>query len=188
MSFNGGNHNNGFPGYNYGGSNTVQMAWNSGVGCVAKVTVTLTYGSSGPTVDAGGPYSVNEGQGVTLNGTFSGNGVSLAWDFDSDGQYDDATGATPTYTAGNGPSTITVGVRATDNNNNTATDTATVTINNAAPSISNPGNQSHAEGTAISLQISASDPGGDALTFSASGLPPGLQQEHNNDGPGGRPS
>jgi subtilisin-like proprotein convertase family protein len=43
-----------------------------------------------------------------------------------------------------------------------------------APTINNPGNQSHAEGDTISLTVSASDPDGDTLTFSASGLPTGL--------------
>ena len=45
---------------------------------------------------------------------------------------------------------------------------------NQAPSITNPGNQSNAVGSAISQQISATDPDGDSLTFSATGLPAGL--------------
>ncbi|NUR57200.1 MAG: hypothetical protein HOV87_00585 [Catenulispora sp.] len=47
----------------------------------------------------------------------------------------------------------------------TPTETVTVT---------NPGNQSTATGGAVSLQISATDSAGKALTFSASGLPTGL--------------
>ncbi|GAA0593493.1 M4 family metallopeptidase [Streptomyces crystallinus] len=43
-----------------------------------------------------------------------------------------------------------------------------------SPSVTNPGNQSGAVGTAVSLQIRATDPGGKALTYSASGLPAGL--------------
>ncbi|MFB8207462.1 M4 family metallopeptidase [Streptomyces sp. NPDC056010] len=43
-----------------------------------------------------------------------------------------------------------------------------------SPSVTNPGNQTTAVGTAVSLQIQASDPGGSALTYSASGLPAGL--------------
>ena len=42
------------------------------------------------------------------------------------------------------------------------------------PSLVNPGNQAGDAGTATSLSLSASDPNGDALTYSASGLPPGL--------------
>jgi YVTN family beta-propeller protein len=42
------------------------------------------------------------------------------------------------------------------------------------PVVTAPGNQSTATGTAVSLQVQASDPNGDTLTYSASGLPPGL--------------
>jgi len=45
---------------------------------------------------------------------------------------------------------------------------------NAAPTIVNPGSQSGIVGKAVSLQISASDADGDALTYSATGLPAGL--------------
>jgi serine protease len=41
-------------------------------------------------------------------------------------------------------------------------------------SVTNPGNQTSTVGTAVSLQISASDSGGAALTYSATGLPAGL--------------
>jgi hypothetical protein len=42
------------------------------------------------------------------------------------------------------------------------------------PVLANPGPQANDEGTAISLQLSATDPDGDAITYSASGLPPDL--------------
>ncbi len=45
---------------------------------------------------------------------------------------------------------------------------------NAPPTVINPGAQSSAEGDAVSLRIAASDADGDALSYSASGLPPGL--------------
>jgi Zn-dependent metalloprotease len=43
-----------------------------------------------------------------------------------------------------------------------------------APSVTNPGSQTSTVGTAASLQISASDPNGQTLTYSATGLPAGL--------------
>jgi hypothetical protein len=52
--------------------------------------------------------------------------------------------------------------------------TWTVTKTNRTPTVTNPGNQSSAEGAAVTLQISASDPDGDTLTYSATGLPTGL--------------
>ncbi|MER5888016.1 M4 family metallopeptidase [Streptomyces sp. NPDC001941] len=42
------------------------------------------------------------------------------------------------------------------------------------PSVTNPGNQSTAVGTAVSLRVQASDPAGKTLTYSATGLPAGL--------------
>ena len=47
-------------------------------------------------------------------------------------------------------------------------------FSNAPPSLSNPGNQSSTAGQPTSLQLSGSDPDGQPLTYSASGLPPGL--------------
>ena len=45
---------------------------------------------------------------------------------------------------------------------------------NHPPAITNPGDQSSAEGTAVSLPIAVQDGDGDALTYGATGLPPGL--------------
>jgi hypothetical protein len=44
----------------------------------------------------------------------------------------------------------------------------------AVPSVTNPGTQTNARLAVISVQIVASDPDGQALTYSATGLPPGL--------------
>jgi YVTN family beta-propeller protein len=42
------------------------------------------------------------------------------------------------------------------------------------PSLGNPGNQTGQFGTPVALQLSATDPNGDTLSYGASGLPPGL--------------
>ena len=70
-----------------------------------------------------------------------------------------------------------------------ATTTVTVTVNdghggigattfswavNAPPVVTNPGNQNGRVGVAVSLQIGATDPNGDTLSYSAAGLPTGL--------------
>ena len=50
-----------------------------------------------------------------------------------------------------------------------------IAINSSGPPIVNsPGNQSHEENETVGLNISATDPDGDPLSFSASGLPSGL--------------
>lgn len=52
--------------------------------------------------------------------------------------------------------------------------TVDVPPSNDAPIVTNPGDQTSTEGQSISLQINATDPNSDALTYSASGLPAGL--------------
>ena len=49
-----------------------------------------------------------------------------------------------------------------------------INVNNQPPTVTNPGNQTNNEGDTVSLTIAASDPDGDTLTFSTSGLPGGL--------------
>ncbi len=65
---------------------------------------------------------------------------------------------------------------ATDGQNGVASGQLTVSVTevNAPPSLDNPGDQQTAEGTPVSLQLIAGDPDGDPLTFTATGLPPGL--------------
>jgi hypothetical protein len=62
--------------------------------------------------------------------------------------------------------------------NSTTSAPVTVTVNNPvanrAPVLTQPANQTGAEGSAITLALSASDPDGNPLTFTAAGLPPGL--------------
>ncbi len=55
-----------------------------------------------------------------------------------------------------------------------ATVTITVTPVNDAPVVTNPGNQTSAEGATVTLPIVATDADGDPLTYSATGLPLGL--------------
>jgi hypothetical protein len=43
-----------------------------------------------------------------------------------------------------------------------------------SPSVTNPGSQSGTVGDSVNLQVHATDPGGEALTYSATGLPAGL--------------
>ena len=53
--------------------------------------------------------------------------------------------------------------------------TATYTpVSNQAPVLSNPGNQSGLLNKAVSIRLTATDANGDKLTYSATGLPPGL--------------
>ncbi len=51
---------------------------------------------------------------------------------------------------------------------------ASVANPSLVPTLTHPGNQTGAVGTDVSLALSASDPNGDTLRFTATGLPPGL--------------
>jgi hypothetical protein len=50
----------------------------------------------------------------------------------------------------------------------------TINATNVAPALTSPGNQSNSAGDDVSLQLSATDADGDNLTYTATGLPPGL--------------
>ena len=90
-----------------------------------------------PTADAGGPYTVAEGSSVAIAATGSdadGDALTYAWDLDNDGEFDDATGQTASFSAAtiDGPASRTVRVRVSDGELATI-DTATVNVTNVAP-------------------------------------------------------
>jgi PKD repeat protein len=123
---------------------------------------TITVGlNQAPVADANGPYTVDEGSLVTLDGTGSrdpdGHTITYAWDLDGDGQYDDATGATPEFT-GLDDGTYTVGLMVSDS---ALEDTATaeVTVNNVAPTVEAGPDQEAIEGNLVQFNGSFTDPG-----------------------------
>jgi len=133
------------------------------------------------TADAGGPYMVAEGGSVNVVGTLrvpSASPTTFTWDLDGDGRFSetggaaqrgDETGATPTFSAAglDGPTTVTVSLRAIDANLNFARATATINVSNANPTASSGGPYSALAGSAVQLIATSSDAGGgaDPLTF-----------------------
>ena len=71
---------------------------------IATTTIAVNQGNQAPTADANGPYMINEGDPLTLDASGSSDPneaagdsiVSYDWDLDDDGDFDDATGETPT--------------------------------------------------------------------------------------------
>ena len=53
-------------------------------------------------------------------------------------------------------------------------------FSNQAPVVTNPGDQTNDTGDTVNLAISATDPDGDALSYSATGLPAGLSIDNNS--------
>lgn len=101
-----------------------------------------------PAADAGGPYTISEGDSLNLDASATTDADSTTiiyrWDLDGDGDYDEnVMGERPTLTwadlvalgindGPDGPRNVTV--EASDGTN-THTDTTTLTVNNAAPAV-----------------------------------------------------
>ncbi len=96
-----------------------------------------------PTADAGGPYTTDEGTDVLLSAAGSTPGTDpssgaltdYAWDLDNDGDFDDATGPSPTFDTVGQDGVFTIGLQVTDEWGLTDTDTTTVTVDNVAPTV-----------------------------------------------------
>ena len=119
-----------------------------------------------PTAEANGPYATVEGTDVTLSAAGSINPgdpinppLTYAWDLDGDGAYDDATGASPSFTRVGQDGVFTVGLQVTNAYGFTDTDTATVTVANAAPTTTLDAIAPQPEGGTVSISGLVADPG-----------------------------
>lgn len=121
-----------------------------------------------PSAEAGGPYTVNEGDNILLDGSGtidpeqSSDSLTYAWDFDNDGVFDDALGMNPVFPAAgmDGPSTITVNLRVTDEEGLSDTDSATVNINNVSPTANCWPDQTVSRNETVTVMGTWSDPAG----------------------------
>ncbi len=116
-----------------------------------------------PTVDAGGPYSANEGQTVTLSAAGSdpeGGAVSYAWDLNNDNIFETPGQSVP-FSAVDGSFSYPVQVQATDANGLTSVDGAVVNVSNVPPSVGAIGGSSSPVNLGAPAAVSAafSDPG-----------------------------
>ena len=95
--------------------------------------------NSAPSADAGGPYTIAEGNDLVLNGSASsdpdGDTLTYSWDLDNDLSYGDATDVSPTVdwatlqTFGiTGTGSYTVGLQVDDGNSHTDVDTASLSV------------------------------------------------------------
>ncbi|WP_345802251.1 Ig-like domain repeat protein [Microbacterium sp. AZCO] len=118
--------------------------------------------------DAGGPYSVAEGEDLELDGSGSSPGATYEWDVDGDGDFSDATGVSPTLTWAQlealgiddgdaTPVARTVRVRVTSGQQQ-VTDTATLEVTNTAPATVVTGSLRATAGQPFTIEVGADDP------------------------------
>ncbi|MCM4164796.1 MULTISPECIES: malectin domain-containing carbohydrate-binding protein, partial [unclassified Arenibacter] len=147
-------------------STVLEFVWNIGdTGNqipVAVATADITSGDAPLTVSFTGSNSTDD-SGIT----------GYIWDF-KDGTPND-TNADPVHVF-NTPGIYEVELTVSDGVLTNST-TLTITVNtpaNQAPVVTNPGEQNGIEGEVVSLQVVATDPEDDGLSYSATGLPTGL--------------
>jgi len=116
------------------------------------------------TANAGGPYTVDEGESIVLNGTVSSaagqDALTFAWDFDDTGTFA-TTGATQTFTATDGPATHKATLRVTGIGGAASQAEATITVNNVAPTVAAGDNANLKDGETFSRSGTFTDPGAD---------------------------
>jgi len=103
----------------------------------------FTIDNTNPIVDAGVNDIINEDQTYILDGTGSSDNIDVAldyfWDFDEDGDYDDAIGDSPEFdptiytTNGLIDGVYTIGLKVSDDAGNFGTDSMDLTVNNIVP-------------------------------------------------------
>jgi hypothetical protein len=130
-----------------------------------------------PGASAGGPYSVNEGSSVTLQGSCDGC-TQFSWDLDDNGSFE-TPGAAPVFSAAalDGPSQHTVHLRACDASGNFCGESsAVVTVNNVAPTITSTPPTTGVLNQEYVYQAAATDPAGprDPITWNLVSGPQGM--------------
>ena len=154
------------------GTHTVTVTVTDADGESDTASLDIVVTNAPPTADAGGPYAVLEGDTVQLDASGStdpaDDELTYAWDLDGDGEFDDATGVRPDFsaTALDGPVNVTVGLQVTDIAGATDTATATITVSNAPPMADAGGPYTVVEGGSVQLDASGStDPADDTLNY-----------------------
>ena len=115
-----------------------------------------------PTPVHSGPYSVDEGSAITLDGTASTDDLSgiasIAWDSNGDDIFDDGNPAT--FSAADGPSTHPVSLQLIDLAGNQVIADTEVVVNNVAPTPDAGPDQTVNRNDMVSLGGTWSDPAG----------------------------
>jgi len=142
-------------------------------GVTDSAATTITVNNVAPTADAGGPYTINEGDPLVVDASAStdpnpADTLTYSWDLNGDSVYGDAVGVNPTVSLAelstlgldDGDGTFSVTVQVTDNDGGVGTSPATVlTINNVGPDAGISGPTSAVPGQPRTYTLTATDPG-----------------------------
>ncbi len=121
-----------------------------------------------PVADAGGPYTISEGDSLLLDASSSsdpdGDALAFSWDVNGDGVFGDAAGVAPTLSwaqlqalgIDDGPGGFTVRVRADDGQGASHDAETTLTVLNTAPTATFNAPAAVDEGSPILLSLAAS--------------------------------
>jgi len=135
-----------------------------------EATDTKYVSNEAPNPNAG-EYECDEGETIILTATFvdvAGDGPwIIEWDFDGDDVYDDASGASVSYTCGNGDDYLddTVAVKVTDKDEDSGYDDAEINISNIAPIANADGDYVGVIDGGVELTGSATDPIETSFTY-----------------------
>jgi len=150
----------------------VRVRVTDGLAYTISPATTFTMNNLPPTANAGGPYTISEGQNLVLNAgasadPYPGDTLSYTWDINGDGTYGDATGVNPTVTWAqlnalgivDGPTTINnVRVRVSDEAATTTSSATSLTVNNVGPTVGASGASGGYRGELLNFTFTATDP------------------------------
>jgi hypothetical protein len=175
------------PNNSQSGRYNVKFSIRDAKGATASRTITITVNNVNRapvfTTKPKAAYTINEAQRISFGIAASDpDGNALTWSTSGAPSGSTFTGSstsrtftwTPSYTQA-GTYKITFTVKDNGSPNLSVSYVVTITVNNVnrRPSISNPGNRSINEGSLLSFTVTGSDPDGNALTFTTTGLPTG---------------
>ena len=140
----------------------------------STTTVIATSINFAPTADPGGPYTISEGDALNLDASASddpdGTIVSWDWDIGDNGSFE-KSGKTVSYSWAElnaagviDDGSVDVTLRVTDNDGAQTFQTFQVTVDNTAPTLAVSGDTTVDDGALYTLNLSANDPGNDAIT------------------------
>ncbi len=160
-------------------NNVVVTASDATLSGTAAFTWTVSHSNRAPVATAQAVTTAEDAPvGVTLAGT-DADGDALTYTVVTPPTHGTLSGTAPTLTytpAANYHGSDAFTFTAHDGTVDSAPATVAVTVTpvNDPPIVVNPGTQATTEGTTVTLAIAATDADGDALTYSATGLPLGL--------------